>query len=314
MQSLREARSLMDAGERDKAGLLLEGASNQALSRWRYKYDPETGRLDRLHLSRDKGWTPVGDSLDVSEALKQAEGMTIRDYALGVAGEMASTSEFNRKEIESGGRRAVDANGREFRVYPQINLQGFGGRDYLVYDSGNQLVGRFDEEGFPQSGLRFEQQKPREKPPKELDWGKVGLQAQKIYNDSLKAALGDNMVPSPEERAQAEAEARRMADQWLAVTVGPGVSMDTLAQSRWGSSASSASPAGGSSTGRPGSAGDSLGLRGYEDIQQPGTETRGGGTPSGFNTAAEVEAAMKAGRVRPGDIVIVNGQKYRVAE
>jgi hypothetical protein len=234
MESVRQARSMVDSGKADQAGRLLEGASNQALTRWRYRYNSDTGKLDRLHLSRDEGWVETGDSLDVSSALQQAENMTIRDFALGVAQEMAATSEFNRREIEQGGRAAQDGQGNSYVVYPQINLQGFGGRDYLVFDDKNKLVGRFDEDSFPRSGLRLSPAGAGTEGAVERDWGDIGLQWQKIYNDSLKAQLGDTMVASPEERAQAEAMARQNADQWLSLAVGHGMTMEKLQRSRQG--------------------------------------------------------------------------------
>lgn len=244
MQSVRQARTLLDSGEQEKAGLMLEGASNTALTRWRYKYNPETQQMDRLHLSREEGWAPTGESIPVSEALGQAEKMTIQDYAMGVAGEMAATSEFNRKTIESGGQYAVGSKGEELRVYPQISLRDFGGISYLVTDAKtNKVLGGFSQESFAQSGVRME---PRPKSGGQAKGQPSAFEDALAYYKKMQATAAKDELATAEE---VEEKATSLTNDYLRTAYGEGVTLDTLRKQARQPQGGAAQPAGGGKQG-----------------------------------------------------------------
>lgn len=150
---LSEARRLLAAKDAAGAGVMLEGMSKQARTRDNWKFNPETGLMDEYHNSREDGLVHTGTSMPVEEVLGLAGKMTQKDYALYEAKNKAATREYNAKAILSGGYLATGSKGEDLRVIPQVRMDDFSGRDFLVFDKHGQHVGAYDEKSFLDSGI-----------------------------------------------------------------------------------------------------------------------------------------------------------------
>lgn len=158
--TLAEAKRLHAAGDSAGAGTMLAAMSDQARTRDFWRYNPETGTMDKWHSEREGGLIPVTDSetgspvsMSVEGLLGEAGKMSQKDFALYEANNKAATREFNAKTILSGGYLATGPKGEDLRVIPQINMEDMSRRDFWVFDSKGKAVGTYDEDGFLKSGI-----------------------------------------------------------------------------------------------------------------------------------------------------------------